>query len=325
VSGPELARRVGRKSAALRSRWASRHFVTLGKADPELIFIAGTARSGTTWLAELLARNSRRRIVFEPFRNDRVPLWERAATWQYIRPDDAENEFLEPARRILNGDFRNEWADYYNERLVTRGRIIKDIRANLMLPWLYEQFGPFPLIYLIRHPAAVAASWMREGWTFSLVNELLSQPQLVEDVLTPVADLIRREEDPWGQIIYLWCIENFVPLRQFSEGEILIVFYENLITQPETELMRIGQHCGIQLTTQIEWLSKPSATTNRDVSYASQAERLSAGRTAPTSERAKRIMAITARFELEGLYADDGAPNQRFVPAAWTGVPTITS
>jgi sulfotransferase family protein len=319
----ELAGRAARKGAAMRSRCASRYVVSIGKADPDVIFIAGTGRSGTTWLAELLARGSRRRLIFEPFRNDRVPLWADAATRQYIRPGDSGTTLLEPARQILEGDARNPWFDLYNERILTMGRIVKDIRANLMLRWLYERLGPFPIVYVIRHPGAVAASWRREGWTVSLRGELLSQQRLVEDFLEPVADQMKSEQDPQRQIIYLWCVETYVVLRQFSHGEVLIVFYEDVIAQPEVELRRIAQHCGIRLADPGQRLAEPSVTTHPGTRYASQPERVLAWRDNLSQREAEEVTSIAMRFGLDELYDEDGRPNRN--PPGGMSVPSVAS
>jgi hypothetical protein len=186
-----VVERLGRRAVRAKHEFARRHSVAVREADPNLIVVAGTARSGTTWLAELLLQGSRRRLIFEPFRNDRVPLWAHAAHRQYIRPDDPAPEFTEQAGQILAGTFRSDWADQHHTRLLTSGVLVKDIAANLMLKWLHRLSGESPFVLVIRHPGAVAASWEREGYRRTARELFLEQPRLVEDHLAAMHDEMR--------------------------------------------------------------------------------------------------------------------------------------
>lgn len=305
----DLGHRGIRRARRIRRRLASRYFISTGSADPDLIFIAGTGRSGTTWLTELVARSTRRRVVFEPFRNDRVPEWSGAESRQYIRPNDRNSAFLEPARKILDPDFRNEWTDSYNERFLTRGRIVKDIRANLMLRWLYEQLGPFPVIYLIRHPGAVAASWLRGGWAFSPADGFLRQRALVHDYLASLREEIVSATDVLDRAVYTWAVETSVVLSEFRRDEMIVVFYERLLLDPSLELTRINAFLGKELALpKSSSAARPSATTNPNASYRSQRDRLNAWHQVLTDEEKDRVQKIVSRFELDHLYSRDGLP-----------------
>jgi hypothetical protein len=310
VSVGNLATRALARGRGLKSRMASRHIVSLGRADPDIIFVAGTGRSGTTWLAELLIRSSRRRLVFEPFRNDRVPEWSHAASRQYIRPDDSSSRFLDSARRILDPTFRNEWADYYNERFLTRGRVVKDIRANLMLRWLFEQFGPFPIIFLIRHPGAVAASWRREEWTLPPVNTFFEQHQLVEDHLVAVDRALWNVDDPFGHALLTWSIETSVVLSEFEPESVLVVFYEDLVLHPLEEWRRISDFIDDPTLRPLRGqVATPSATTTPGVTYESQRQRLTSWSKRLSEDDARRVRLIPGLLGVDDLYGEDALPN----------------
>lgn len=94
------------------------------------VFLAGTGRSGTTWVEELINAKNDFRIMFEPFHSDKVEL---VSDWnyrQYLRCSDRTEKFLQSATAILSGNIRNEWIDCFNRKLISRKRIIKDIRAT---------------------------------------------------------------------------------------------------------------------------------------------------------------------------------------------------
>jgi hypothetical protein len=210
------------------------------------IFLAGSGRSGTTWLSEVINHRNEYRYIFEPFYPDKVSLCKNFRRKQYLRPEDRREEFLEPARKILSGDVRNGWTDRFNRKLVVRGRLIKDIRANLLLGWLRTNFPEMPLVLMLRHPCAVTVSRLGLGWK-DILDETMDQEELVEDHLSPFEAEIRNARSPFEQSIFLWCIENYVPLRQLAHSEFHLVFYENLCTDPEREIRRLHSFIGKDL------------------------------------------------------------------------------
>ncbi|MBA3951515.1 MAG: sulfotransferase [Rubrobacter sp.] len=208
----------------------------------ETVFLAGSGRSGTTWLSGLVNHDSGYRQVFEPFHPGKVEDFRGFGSKQYLRPGDRREEFLEPARKAVTGQLRSGWTDR-GGALVARRRLVKDIRANLLLGWLAENFPGMPIVLLMRHPCAVVSSRLALGWRDNL-DEAMGQGDLVEDHLLPVEERIRAARDPFERHLFLWCIDNHVPLRQFSPGAIHLCFYENLVLDPEPELRRLFAFVG---------------------------------------------------------------------------------
>jgi len=208
----------------------------------ETVFLAGSGRSGTTWLSGLVNHDSGYRQVFEPFHPGKVEDFRGFGSKQYLRPGDRREEFLEPARKAVTGQLRGGWTDR-GGALVARRRLVKDIRANLLLGWLAENFPGMPIVLLMRHPCAVVSSRLALGWRDNL-DEAMGQGDLVEDHLLPVEERIRAARDPFERHLFLWCIDNHVPLRQFSPGAIHLCFYENLVLDPEPELRRLFAFVG---------------------------------------------------------------------------------
>ena len=205
----------------------------LGKGDHRgSVFLAGSGRSGTTWLSGVINHGGGYRYVFEPFNPARVGAFGHFRSKQYLRPGDGREEFLEPARLVLTGALRSPWTDRFNRKLVARRRLIKDIRANLLLGWMRANFPGMPIVLLLRHPCAVVASRLALGWKDNL-HETMEQEDLVEDYLRPMEAEIRAARDDFERHLFLWCIDNYVPLRQFGPGEIHLAFYENLLVNPE--------------------------------------------------------------------------------------------
>jgi hypothetical protein len=121
---------------------------------------------------------------------------------------------------------------------------VKEIRANPLLPWLVTQFPDVRLVWLVRHPLAVAASARSLGWDTHL-DELVRQPDLVADHLGPLLPVIEAVDGPIERLVAQWCIENLVPFRMLAPTQVHLVFYEELVDRPvevASDLLRaIGQ------------------------------------------------------------------------------------
>ena len=229
----------------------------------ETVFLAGSGRSGTTWLSDLINHDSGYRQIFEPFHPQKVEDFRGFGSKQYLRPGDRREAFLEPARRAVTGELlRSRWTDRGGAPGAGR-RLVKDIRANLLLGWLAENFPGMPIVLLMRHPCAVVSSRLALGWRDNL-DETMAQRDLVEDHLLPVEGRILSARDPFERHLFLWCIDNHVPLRQFSPGGIHLCFYEKLLLDPEPELRRLFAFLGREFDDGILGkLERPSSTSRR--------------------------------------------------------------
>jgi hypothetical protein len=267
------------------------------------VFIAGSGRSGTTWLSGLVNHDAAYRQVFEPFHPGKVEEFRGFGSKQYLRPGDRREEFLAPARKAVTGQLRGCWTDR-GGALVARRRLVKDIRANLLLGWLAENFPGMPIVLLVRHPCAVVSSRLALGWGDNL-DETVAQRDLVEDHLLPVEGHIRAARDPFERHLYLWCIDNLVPLRQFSPGAIHLCFYENLVLDPEAELRSLFAFVGREYDDRVLGrVGRPSPTSRPDgeLSVHGWRDRVSA-------ERLERTVEILDLFGLDAVYGRGTMPD----------------
>src|SRR5918995_2655527 len=171
------------------------------------IMVAGTARSGTTWLAEIIASQMASRIMFEPFHSRLVPAFSGFHYFHYMRPEEQNDELLTYCRRVFTGTIRHRWIDREVEHLFPTHRIIKEIRANLFLKWARIRFPQVPLVLILRHPCAVVSSRMQLGWaTDEDIEPFLAQPRLVHDFLEDKLDMIRSAQSPEEKHAVIWCV-----------------------------------------------------------------------------------------------------------------------
>ncbi|HEV8059391.1 MAG TPA: sulfotransferase [Gemmataceae bacterium] len=285
-------------------------FIDLSRDFRRSVFLAGDGRSGTTWLSEILNCDNRYRYLFEPFHPSFVPLVKHFRFFQYLRPDNQDESFLKPARRIVTGAYRSTRVDSLNKRCIATRRLIKDIFSNLFLKWLQVRFPEMPIILVVRHPCAVAASKMKlKEWIWSVnPRDFLDQPELMADYFEPFRGLIEETTDEFGKQILHWCLTHYVPFEQFRRGELHVVAYEHLCENREQEIRRLFAHVGREFDPKaLEASSKPSATITQDSAVVRKVDLVSGWLDKISPEQRRRACEIMEAFGLK-LYADDPMP-----------------
>jgi hypothetical protein len=274
------------------------------------ILVAGTARSGTTWLGDILASQLRGRVMFEPFHSRKVKAYSHYHYFHYMHPHEKDEGLAAFCRTVFSGEIRDKWIDGYVEVLLPQYRIIKEIRANLLLKWIQNNFPQVPQLFIIRHPCAVVLSRMALNWdTDRDIESFLAQPKLVEDFLGEKLDVIKKAVHPEEKHAIIWCVTNLIPLRQFQENELNVLFYENLCTQPEVEIARLFQ--AIQLGYQdslFNTLEVPSTTTRPTSAIVIGEDNLSRWQNRLHSKQIDKILNVVEAFGLEYLYGDSLIP-----------------
>ena len=281
--------------------------------NPDLrrsILVAGTARSGTTWLGDLIASQIPSRILFEPFNPNLVGDYRHFHYFQYMRPGTENPEFFAFAQKVFTGEIRNRWIDRQNERIISKFRLVKEIRANLALKWLHENFPEVPIIFVMRHPCAVVFSRMKLGWaTDHDIEPFISQPQLAEDYLGPYLDLICSAGNTEEKHAVIWSISNMVPLKQFGSDELKVVYYENLCTYPEGELSGIFETIGYEFSNpRVDALNRASQTTRAGSAVVAGTDKIGNWKQELSRSQIDSILRIVDEFGLSHLYGHSSLP-----------------
>lgn len=285
--------------------------------DKQIVLLAGSSRSGTTWVQQIINSHHDYRVIFEPFRADKVrcipPLPHKHL---YVRPNAEMPLFSQCVTRIVQGRLRSRWTDRGNRPKLYRRRLIKATRANLLLNWFSTQFPAVKIILLLRHPCAVSLSQIKIGWSQDVapLRNLTEQPHLIADYLQPFMPLFRDASDPFEINILFWAVQNYVPLQQFflerDSAEIHLLFYEKLCTDPTTELDHLCKFLNRPLTpTVMEAWRKPSTTTAKWSAIVSGASLIDAWRDELTTTQINRAVQLLKHFGLDQLYDEAAMPH----------------
>jgi hypothetical protein len=255
---------------------ASRPFIDVGPAFATTI-LTGMGRSGTTWATDIINYDGDHRVIFEPFFPARVKEASGLEYIEYVRPSDTNEALLETVGRILSGGVKSQWVDRDNDSIFYRKRIVKSIRANLMLGWIAKNFPEVPVVLMIRHPLQVAASWLKLDWGEEVDGErtdfeiLVSQDELLADF--PIIDEAKDKIDTESVLertVFEWCVLYTVPFQLISDDRMYVLRYEDVVTEPKETVCELFQYLGIpfEWNRTVKSIGRASSTNfqNRDYS-----------------------------------------------------------
>jgi hypothetical protein len=280
------------------------------------VFLAGFGRSGTTWISDIINYRNEYRYIFEPFHPYRVRLVRDFQYIQYLRPENRDPRYLTPARAVLSGRIRNRWTDAHNRKIFARKRLIKDIRAQFLLKWIHSNFPGMPIVLLFRHPCAAAHSWLKLGWGKEDLGErtdmevCLSQKELIEDFLEPFKENIENARSQFEKQVFFWCMQYYVPLKQFRSEEIHLCFYENFCENPQEEIERLFSFLGKKFEEKVLCnLRAPSSLSRKDSAIVKGTSLIDSWREYVSAQDLKNTLKILKLFGFEKIYSDDSMPN----------------
>jgi len=288
-------------------------YLDRGGGPEDTTYLAGTARSGTSWISEVINFDGSYRMIHEPLRRDRLKATTVFRPRHYLRPDDDTARYVEAMRAVVSGDIRSIWTDKYTQKALPKRRLIREVRGMILLPWIHRHFPEMPAILLLRHPCAVAASQLKWGqeWPVDL-HRFLAERDLMADALEPFRAHIQAAAEGGTEFerhVFGWCIENYVALRGLAPGDVHVAFYENLCLAPDSELERLFAFLGRPVTeAALTKIGKPSNSTRKDSAIVKGESLVEAWRTTVSGDDTRRAVEILALFGLDRIYSSDPMP-----------------
>ena len=284
----------------------------------QVVWLIGDGRSGTTWLSHLLKYPLRYREMFEPFHPMEIDRAKFLAPMQYLRagqPFPPLESFLDD---IVSGKFSEHRVNRFNRSFVYKGILVKDIYANMFCYWGCQRYPSIKPILLIRNPFAVALSKLKKKDWLWVKNpmDLWNQPDLRQDFLLNREDLIRKVSEGGDFIqkqLLIWAIINTVPLHQFEQSSLKVVFYENVFLDPIKEITSALRY--IKDDPGLPAVRLPSALIKRPTRVAGKYSTLLNDRSPIRSwknelstNQIEQGFKILEHFGLDGIYSEDGLP-----------------
>lgn len=239
-----------------------------------VVFIAGTPRSGTSWLLETVERMTKVRRHWEPLKVWLDQRGEATNGPDGSRPllggDDEGGEVGRFLLNLLEGappqtlwQMIDEWAGLLSS--IGRARradatVVKFTVAQRCLPWI-SRHSPARGLVVLRHPLSLASSMYRNAEV-----QDAPQPWRADDGLLRRLPVLARYHgrslDRLSRLALSACIDLSCSTDIGSEGRVMIAPYEWLVGDAEITGRAIA-HLGLELTAQLSTaeLAQPSMTT----------------------------------------------------------------
>ncbi|MGH3426278.1 MAG: sulfotransferase [Mycobacteriales bacterium] len=313
-----------RERIAAKARTLPRElFLELNHDPSRSALVLGSGRSGTTWLAEAIARRHGSRLLFEPFHPILGSIHGELRLFQ--RPADGDPAFERAVRRVLSGRVRTVHIDQVLTARLPRSRIVKDVHATNLLPWLRANHPAVPVILVVRNPIATASSRLSSSVFYGLGDYLATPAGRADAEDSPAAawlplyDTHRAHPDRLVRLVAEWCIENVYPLSCIDDAGVALAFYENVVLNPIAELARLGESCRTALgsaaraphtlsearkPSAMDWLGT-AAAVRRSGDWEQHLSRWTDEVPAPTVDRCMRVL---SDFGLDRLYGEGPLP-----------------
>lgn len=314
VASDRLWAEVGSALRVGRDRIRARLMRDLGGGPEDAVIVAGSARSGTTWLGEIVREELRARLLFEPLNPDLVLRARDLQYIQYMRPEADDPRLEALMSDLLAGRIRDpRWIDRDPRVLRPRKRVFKDVRACLLLGWVRARFPEVPQLFILRHPCASVASFLSLGWTSDRdLESFLAQPGLLADHVGPRESLLRGANAPHLRAAAVWCVNNRVALAQAGGGGMTTVYYEELVADPARVIPGVFSAIGHAPGDAVyRRLATPSRTARSGSRFGGAAGGKPGWARDLPAAQIDDVLEMVEAFGLSGLYDAHGRPTGR--------------
>ena len=239
------------------------------------ILVTGAHRSGTTWVGKMLAASEDIGYISEP-----LNVWHRPGIllspvnhWYAYICEDNQEKYLTAFQETINFRYHTikevqsirslkdimrmgrDWSSFTYGRVKQKRALLKDPFAVFSSRWFFKPLGCYVVI-IVRHPAAFVSSIKRLNWHFEF-SDLLEQPLLIRDILSPFYDeLVEMSVSP-GDLIEQSCLlwrMIYATVHTFKElhPEFLVCRHEDIAISPIEEFRSIYGLLGLEFTPEIE-------------------------------------------------------------------------
>ncbi len=217
--------------------------------DRKNVLVFGTGRSGTTWLAEIIAAGGFK-LVFEPLHPVEVPEAKGFPFPNYLLPGE-ETPWRPLLEKVVAGAVVNDWTVRANP--AAERAVVKLIRANLMMEWMLDRFDFHP-VYIIRNPLSVAGSMKEQGWDVGVryVQHVMERIRAKDGSFEGLEELFDHAITAVESYAIMWGFQNSIPIRRGLPGRVSFIRFEELAKSPEEGIWPIARRIGLEMTPAVQ-------------------------------------------------------------------------
>jgi hypothetical protein len=267
------------------------------------IVIFGEARSGTTWLAQIIAASGYELnfegLGFLNYKNEQNLNCAKTPSYFHIRKGE-HNPYKKHMDYVMSAQIRNSYVVRDNKG--KRKKVIKLIRGNLMIDWIQDNYD-FYGIFIIRNPLATIDSQIKYNmWKhIQELGPIEMLPKRVIDYFNKnQKELIRSVKTPKERLAVFWCINNKIALNFSDKKNLRVIKYEELVAEPEKVIKELSKFAHFPYNNKVRRaIKKKSFTTREDTKKIKNYDPTKAWKKNFTQEEIDSIVEIVKAFDLE--------------------------
>lgn len=205
------------------------------------LVIVGTARSGTSWLSEMISRQHRYRLLFEPEHYTKTKKGHLICD-QWIENKSGSKEAYSYLKKVFLNRVDNDWIAQNSNRKfkrhlwpwIPKKYIAKFVRANLSAKFINE-IMEVPVLHVLRSPYDVVRSQKRSKFPWILDLSIFASQDKLTQFIKDHYEIDISQVDNISEVELMtlrWCIENVIPLEGHNgyQGQARVIKYEDIVS-----------------------------------------------------------------------------------------------
>jgi hypothetical protein len=269
------------------------------------IVIFGVARSGTTWLSQIISAAGYE-LNFEAmgsmnFADDYQTKQDPIPPFYYIKKGE-KNPYKPYMDMVMNAEIRDNFVlrPKRQNYIGSKKKVVKLIRANLMIDWMQENYD-FYGILLVRSPHATINSQIKYHMNEGVKNiEEFYPDTLLNNFTTIQRNVMKKVKSRKDILAVNWCIQNSIPLKNADKKDFTIIKYEDLLENPKKVIKNLSKKAGFDFTKEVkEQFYRKSFTSRKETKKITDYNPRTSWRKNFTQEETDSVVEIVKAFNLE--------------------------
>jgi len=303
-----IQKHISRLVYMLRLTVLKRYLANANNLNSPVRVISGSPRGGTTWLYEVIEKNSSGFGIWEPLHPKSVQdFYKDTNQWfhKFVPANEKNYELEKYFTALLKGEFITESLLQKNSKFRTYKStsflLQKYCRLSPLLPWFNHHFPNVKVVHMYRNPLAVVSSQMRHGaWNYKKEYNgyELTGLEYYPAYYKQFEEILSTIKFPEEVLAANWALDMIPTLLNRNDDNILYIKYEDLFLSSEMYFPQVFEFFNLPIPKDLsEIITKPSSTTKQGSNIIDNPEKqLETWKKYLTEEQVERVRGILSQF-----------------------------